>query len=276
MRVLDKIGLHLRSLFARHNIERELEDELGFHLDQLVEEEIAAGVPPREARKSALRKMGGVSQFQEECRDMRRLNLMDDFMKDLRYAGRSLRRSPGFAALAVLIMALGIGANTAVFSVVNAVLLRPLAYRDPDRIVTLSGARTSDAAAGARRPTRDQLTPVSGPDFLDWHDRSSSFEAMAYHRTRETSVMRGSTAEYAQATTVSPEFFRVFAVEPLVGRFPTAEEVEQGSSGVLSISHNYWQGHLGGDNRVVGQSIRIDGRVSANCRRSAAGLPISG
>jgi len=261
MRALDKIRLRLCSLFARHNIERELDDELGFHLDQLIEEEIAAGVPPSEARKSALRKMGGVSQFQEECRDMRRLNLIDDFMKDLQYAGRSLRRSPGFAALAVLIMALGIGANTAVFSVVNAVLLRPLGYRDPDRIVTLSGARTSDAAVGARRPPHDQLAPVSGPDFLDWHDRSSSFEAMAYYRTRETSVMPRSTAEYAQATTVSAEFFSVFASEPLVGRFPTAEEVEQGSSRALVISHGYWQGHFGGDPRVVGQSIRMDGRV---------------
>jgi putative ABC transport system permease protein len=250
MRALDKIRLRFRTLFGRHKIERELDDELSFHLDQLIEEEIAAGVPPGEARRSALRKMGSVSQFQEECRDMRRLNAIDDFMKDFRYAARTLRRSPGFAALAVLIMALGIGANTAVFSVVNAVLLRPLAYRDPDRIVTLSGARTSDG----------QVTPVSGPDFLDWHDRGSSFEAMAYHRTRETSVMRGSTAEYAQTSTVSPEFFRVFAVEPLAGRFPAAGEVEQGTSAALTIGYEYWQGHLGGDPRAVGQSIRMGDR----------------
>jgi predicted permease len=261
MRALDKIRLRLRSLFARQSVERELDNELGFHLDRLVEEEIAAGVPPSEARKSALRKMGSVSQFQEECRDMRRLNLIDDFIKDLRYAGRSLRRSPGFAALAVLIMALGIGANTAVFSVVNAVLLRPLAYRDPDRIVTLSGARTSDVADGKSRPARDQLTPVSGPDFLDWHDRSSSFQAMAYHRTREASVMRGLTAEYAQATSVSADFFGVFAVDPLVGRFPTAAEVEQGGSNTLLMSYDYWKGHFGGDPRAVGQTIRMNGQA---------------
>jgi len=260
MRTLDKIHLRLRSLLARHSIERELDEELRFHLDQLVEEELAAGVPSGEARRSALRKMGGISQFPEECRDMRRLNLFDDFMKDLRYGGRSLRRSPGFAALAVLIMALGIGANTAVFGVVNAVLMRPLAYRDPDRIVTLSGART-DAVAGARRPPQDQIGPVSGPDFWDWHDRASSFTAMACYRTREASIIRGSIAEYAQATTVSAELFSVFAVEPVVGRFPTAEEIEQGGSGTLMISYSYWQGHFGANPRAVGQSIRMDGRA---------------
>jgi predicted permease len=258
MRALDKIHLRLRSLFARRNIERELDEELRFHLDQLVEEEIAAGMPHVEARRSALRKMGGVSQFQEECRDMRRLNLFADFMKDLRYGGRSLRRSPGFAALAVLIMALGIGANTAVFGVVNAVLLQPLAYRDPDRIVTISGAR-ADTAAASRRP-QHQIEPVSGPDFWDWHDRSSSFEAMAYYLTGEASVLRGSAAEYAQATAVSAEFFSVFAVEPVVGRFPTAEEIEQGGSGTLMISHSYWQGRFGANATAIGQSIRIDGR----------------
>ncbi|HKE21099.1 MAG TPA: ABC transporter permease [Bryobacteraceae bacterium] len=191
---------------------------------------------------------------------MRRLNGIDDFMKDLRYAGRSLRRSPGFAALAVLIMALGIGANTAVFSVVNAVLLRPLAYRDPDRIVTLSSTRI-EAASGARRPPQSQLGPVSGPDFWDWHDRSSSFEAMAYYRTREASVILGPTAEYAQATAVSAEFFSVFGVEPVVGRFPAVEEIEQGINGILMISHDFWQDHLGADPRIIGQSVRMDGRT---------------
>src|SRR6185295_13617346 len=101
MRTLDKIRLRLRSLFARNRAERKLDDELGFHFEQLVQEELAAGLPPGEARQAALRKMGGISQFQEDCRDMRRLNLIVDFVKELRYAGRSLRRSPGFAALAV-------------------------------------------------------------------------------------------------------------------------------------------------------------------------------
>src|SRR5437870_8732470 len=175
-----QMNLRLRTLFQRDRVERELAEEFQFHIEQRIELEIARGLSPEEARSAALRAMDGVEQRKEECRDMRRVNYIDDLLRDLRYAGRNLRRSPGFAALAVLIMALGIGANTAVFRVVNAVLLRPLAYRDPDRIVTLSGARTSEAAVGARRPPHDRLTPVSGPDFLDWHDRSSSFAALAY------------------------------------------------------------------------------------------------
>jgi len=124
---------------------------------------------------------------------------IDDLLRDLRYAGRAMRRSPGFTALAILIMALGIGANTAVFSVVNAVLLKPLAYRDPDRIVDLTERQSSS-------PT-ELGEPVSVPNFLDWHDQSSSFEAMAFYGSREIPVMSGAAAEYHRGTQVSVEFF---------------------------------------------------------------------
>ena len=139
MRAKDKVRLRLRSLFRRRNVDRELDDELRFHLDRLVDENIAAGATPDEARKLALLKMGGITQFQEECRDMRRVNFIDDVLRDLQYAGRSLSRSPGFAALAVLIMALGIGANTAVFSLVSTVLIRKLPFNSPGQVMVLWG-----------------------------------------------------------------------------------------------------------------------------------------
>src|SRR5207248_9236177 len=122
----------------------------------------------------------------------------------------------GFAGLAVLIMALGIGANTAVFSVVNAVLLKPLGYRDPDRIVILTNPST---ASGPR--TELAVKTVAIPNFNDWRDQSSSFEAMAYYGSREAPVVAGATAEYARAAAVGPGFFRVFAVEPVLGRLFT-------------------------------------------------------
>src|SRR5438093_11440601 len=167
-----RLTLRLRTLFQRNRVERELEEEFQFYIEQRIELEIAKGLSPEEARSVALRAIDGVEQRKEECRDMRRMNYVDDLMRDLRYAGRAMRRNPGFAALAVLIMALGAGANTAVFSVVNAVLLRPLSYRDPDRIVTLTNRPTTDEAT-----TGLGIRLVSIPNFQDWHDQNSSFEA---------------------------------------------------------------------------------------------------
>jgi predicted permease len=253
VRVQDKLRLRLRSLFFRRHVERELESELRFHLDQLTDENIAGGMAPDEARKMAQLTVGNVTHLQEECRDMRRVNYIDDLLRDLQYAGRNLRRSPGFATLAILIMALGIGANTAVFSVVNAVLLKPLAYRDADRIVALTNSST------AREAPTALSKQVSIPDVQDWRDQSASFSAMAYYASRESAVMQGSTAEYAQVASVSPDLFRVFTVEPVVGRTFTPEETMQGAAGAAMISYTYWQSHFGGDPRALGKTIRADG-----------------
>jgi putative ABC transport system permease protein len=164
---------------------------------------------------------------------------------DLRFALRSLRKDPGFAILAVLVMALGIGANTAVFSVVNAVLLKPLAFKNPDRIVTLSSLWKTSRRTGT----------VSAPDFHDWHDQSTTFSAMAYYDNDNAAVTVHSVAEYTPSAEVTPEFFDVFAVQPVLGREFSAEERKTGT-GVV-ISYAWWQSHFAGRPDVLGQSLRM-------------------
>jgi putative ABC transport system permease protein len=248
-----RILLHrLRGMFQKRRLERELEDEIRSHLEMQMDESVRQGMSRDEARYAALRKFGGVEQVKERYRDLHRLRVAETALQDLRYGLRMLHRSPGFTLMAVLTLGLGIGANTAVFSVVNAVLLKPLAYRDADRIVTLSYA--SDKKTDAPFSMGKQ---VSVPDFYDWHDQSTTFEAMAYYASRRTSVVAGVEAEYRQAARVSPEFFRVFSLDPAVGRLFTAEEVTPGSGGAAVISYSFWQSHFGGDARALGQTVRM-------------------
>jgi predicted permease len=165
---------------------------------------------------------------------------------DLKFALRSLRKNPGFTLLAVTVMALGIGANTAVFSVVNAVLLKPLAFREPDRIVTL---HPSWKGAEGRF--------VSAPNFHDWHDQSTAFSAMAYYQHGDESVGIGRAAEYVHVAAVTPEFLRVFDIQPSPGRFFNADEVKPGSGAAVIISASFWQSHFGGSPSVLGQTVRM-------------------
>src|SRR5215469_14090209 len=174
-RWITQLRLILRSMFRKNQVDQELDEELQYHLDREIDEGLNRGLTPEAARYAALRAMGALAMSKEECRDMSYLTLFDDLSRDFQYATRSLRRNPGFATLAVLIMALGIGANTAVFSVVEAVLLKPLSYHD-------------------------------------WHDQNTSFEAMAYFQAGDTAVIAGPTAEFAGDATVTNEFFNVFGV----------------------------------------------------------------
>lgn len=231
--------------------DREIEEELRVHLELAAEQMRSGASPPEDPGRAARLAYGNLAQAAESMRDQRGFPWLADLAGDLQYAFRMLRRSPAFAALAIAIMALGIGANTAVFSVVNAVLLKPLAYRDPDRIVTLTNPLTAGDASG---PLGVKLVAI--PNFQDWHDQSSSFEAMAFYYAWENPVMAGPTAEYAQAAKVSPEFFRVFAVEPVLGRLFNAEEAKPGGSGALLISYAYWQSHFSGDPHVLGRTVR--------------------
>ena len=240
----------MRWLRSRRIRDQELDEEIRAHFQMAVRDRVESGESDREAQASANREFGNIGLVKEVTREMWGTSFSDDLMRYLRYAARNLRRNPGFAVLAVLIMALGIGANTAVFSVVNAVLLKPLSYRDPDRIVTLSNLAISRDAPTALSKQ------VSIPDFQDWRAQSRSFEAIAQYSSRERAVILGSAAEYVRVTSVSSDFFRVFGAELALGRFFSADETKQNAGGAALISYAYWQGHFGGNPRILGQTVR--------------------
>jgi predicted permease len=174
--------------------------------------------------------------------------VMRDFFSDVRSAGRIWRRNPGFAALVVAIMALGIGANTAVFSVVNGVLVKPLPYPGADRLVTL---RTVFLTSGSSQPQ------VAIANYRDWRDQSATFEGMSTYRFGESPVAPEGTAEYERTASVDEPFFRVLAVSPILGRTFTVEETAPGTARVVVISYAYWQRQFGGDPRVLERTIRM-------------------
>jgi hypothetical protein len=157
---------------------------------------------------------------------------MSNFWQDLRYGARMLAKNPGFAAIAVLTLAIGIGANTAMFSVVNAVLLRPLEYRAPGRIVKI-------ASLWRRSGNHGQ---VSAPDFRDWREQATAFDSMAYYEDEDCSVSLSSGGQFAHCAVVTPDFFQVFLLEPARGHFFTEDEQKNG--GVI-ISNSYWRERMG-------------------------------
>src|ERR1051325_4987471 len=166
------LRLRRRSLVRRDVVEQELDDELRFHLERQIEHSASGGVGAEQARYAALRELGGVDQIKEECRETRRVMPVEHFFQDVRYGLRMLAKNPGFTTVAALTLALGIGANTAIFSVVSAVLLRPLPYEDADRLVTMWERK---AEVG------DEQNPPSAGNIVDWRADSRSFEGIALY-----------------------------------------------------------------------------------------------
>jgi predicted permease len=251
MRRLRALFIRLAGLFRKDRRESELASEMESHLQMHIEDNLRSGMSAVEARRQAMIKLGGVEQTKENYRDRRGLPFLETLFRDLRFAGRMLLKNPGFTAVAVMIMALGIGANTAMFSVVNAVLLKPLSFADPDRIVTLGSLWKGRSGHGQ----------VSAPDFHDWHHQSTAFEAMAYYQDDDIAVTAGPAAEYAHVADFTPEFFRVFQIQPLVGREFTTDETKQGSSGAAIISSSYSTRHFGANSNAPGHALHLGDRT---------------
>ena len=242
--------MRLRSLLRPSRVEHELTEELRYHLDHLQDDYIAAGLAPDAARRAARRDMGAIEPRKEECRDARGLALVDSVRQDVTFALRALRKSPGFSAVAILSLALGVGANTTIFTFVNAVLLRPLPYPGPDRLVILR-----------ERPLGGGGTVSVHPlNFLEWRARARSFEALALVQTPPLNVIGGNGAEQIGRVQATSELFRVFGVAPALGRVFTEEESRPGgNSDVVILGYGLWQRRFGGDPGVLGRRLAVQG-----------------
>jgi predicted permease len=241
----------MNPLFHRSDAERNLDKELEFHLAQETDANIRAGLTPEEARLAALRSFGGVAQVREECRDAWGVRFIDNLKQDLAYGWRGLRRNPGFSLVVILTLALGIGANSAIFSVVQGVLLRPLPYAEPGRIVTLN-----QAAPKAGRP----VLGFSVPDFTDFRAKNRAFSAMAEYHSMWFILLGREEPERVQTGVVSDNFFDLLGVKPLHGRTFLPGEDLPGAPAVLVLSHEYWRRSFGSDPSVVGQVFEMNNR----------------
>ncbi len=254
MRFTRVIGHRFRSLFRRVDADADLQRELDVHLDQLTKEYVSAGMTERDAALAARREFGSVESTKEQCRDMRRVSLVDDLLKDLAYAARLLLRSPGFTLTAVLSLALGIGANTAIFSIVNAFLLRPLPFDRPERLVVLFERNVVGV---------EQQMSVAPGNFLDWQASSTSFEQISAYVTG-TMTLSGDTPGFdPQRVTIcscSSNLFSALGVQLAAGRSFRSDEDRYDAPRVVLISYDMWHRQFGGSVDLIGKAIRLNER----------------
>jgi putative ABC transport system permease protein len=240
----------MRSLLRRDKVERELSDELQYHLEQKTREYTAAGLTPAEAQRKAMREFGGVELSKENCRDVRRVNFIADLLQDLRHGVRVLRKNAGFTTVAVLTLALGIGANTAIFSVVNTVMLRPLAYPDAGRLVLMNEV--------AQGQGRQDMMSVSWLDYLDWRQQAQSFQHLGIFRGQNLTLTGFDEAERLIGAMASSDVFNAAGIQPLLGRTFTTDEDKAGAPLVAILSERLWRERFAGSLDVINRTITLD------------------
>jgi len=253
MRWHTKFCHRLRSLFRREAVEEDLRQELRFHLEQQVAENMATGMSRDEALQTANRDFGGVEHYKEECRDERRVNIVESFVNDLRHGSRALRKSAGFAAVCVLTLALGLGANAAIFSMVSALLLHPYNFHSLDTLVRVWEDRGIDSGYDARF--------ISPADAADLRASTNVFDDLATYAFKNLSSGAGENIQAILGCRVSANFFDVLGVTPSLGRVFSHNEDQPGSDQVAIISYGLWQRQFGGDSQITGKTLQLNGRV---------------
>jgi putative ABC transport system permease protein len=251
--------------------ERELDDELRYDMERRIAANLAAGMSREDAEMAAKREFGSVDLTKEECRDERGTRWLGDLWQDIRFGLRMLRKNPGFTAVAVLTLALGIGANTAVFSVVETILLRPLPYSNPSRLVEVSSSYHSSSVANY---PKTGLTPG---DFFDWRRHTTMFsDIAAYTAPSDQFNMTGFTEpQVVRATYASSNLFPTLGIRPVAGRNFQTEEDQVGGARSVLLSHSLWVERFGGDARAIGRSILLDGVAYNIVGVLPAGFPLA-
>jgi hypothetical protein len=276
MRFLYRLSLRLRSLFKRNRVEQELTEELRFHLEKLNEEKVARGMTPEEARYAALRELGGLDQIKEECRDMRRVNYVENFVQELRYGLRILRKNRSFTLAAVLALALGIGVNTAIFTAYEAVAQRPLQATDPSRVVNVYRSTAEDrwgesftysdydyykshnsVFSGLIASAGTELALTGAPGAANiagvWGGGISVAAGFRFPQT-----LSGS-AEYLRGSLISENYVSVLGISTVRGRpFLPREDDVPGSPPVVMLSENFFERRFRSDPTLLGQTIKLN------------------
>src|SRR5262245_16931845 len=247
--MLSRLKTALRAMLRKSQMERELDEELRDHVDRQTEQNIRLGVTPEEARSAALKTFGGVEQAKERSRDARGVRWLEDLWQDLRYGARMLAKAPNYTLIAVITLALGVGAVAAIFSVVMATLARPLAYREADRLVWLSNRNSS---LGVNQ------TFLNPGDILDLREQARSLEQVASWATLAVNISDSGVGAPERLETIyaTTNFFQTLGAQPLLGRDFTPADGETTGAAVI-ISHGVWQRRFGGDPGVIGQKIKL-------------------
>ncbi len=237
----------LLALLRKRRLDKELDGEILAHLELSEHDAIAAGRSPDDARREALRDFGGIEQMKEDHRDHRSVRWMENLLRDFRYGIGSLVRDPGFAAVTIGLVALGIGANSAMFTIVDAALLKPLPFPEPERMV-----RVWETPPGSRNGTTTFT-------FLDWKHQTDVFEALSVEASTKAALVTDGYPVRIPGKLVSADYFQVFGVKPQLGRPFGAGEDQPGATPVVVLSHGFWKRQFAGDPGILNRDLVLDG-----------------
>ena len=241
-----------RRFFSRRRLDNDLSAEMAGHLQEKIDALMTAGMSRAEATQTARREFGNMTLLEERGREVWRRPSFESLFADIRFALRMLRKSPGFAAVAILTLALAIGANTTVLSVVSGLILRQPPVRDPDGLLVITGKNPANVFQA-------DMSPVSAADFLDWRHQATEFSSLTAAAFDDFTISGDFTPEFVPGARVSANFFQVMQVEPVIGRPLLPGEDQPGKDNAVLISEQLWKAKFSGDAHVLGQSIRING-----------------